>query len=93
MATAAVETDPDHPVVRSLGAAREAILGYRGTPIGVTYGTDASFFDPAGIPCVIFGPGSIDQAHADEEWVDVEETALAAEILAETALNLAGNLD
>ncbi len=93
LATAAVETDPNHPVVRSLGAAREAILGDRGAPIGVTYGTDASFFDPAGIPCVIFGPGSIDQAHADEEWVDVEETALAAEILAETALNLAGNLD
>jgi hypothetical protein len=37
----------------------------------------------------VFGPGSIDQAHGDEEWVGIEETALAAEILAEAAANLA----
>ena len=37
------------------------------------------------------GPGSIDQAHSDEEWVGIEETALAAEILAEAAFALAGD--
>ena len=90
LASHAVDTPGDHPVVQALGAAREAVVGEFGSPIGVTYGTDASFFDPAGIPCVIFGPGSIDQAHADEEWVSIEETARAAEILAQAALNLAG---
>jgi len=64
-------------------------VGSPGEPIGVTFGTDASFFDPAGIECVIFGPGSIDQAHADEEWVGIEETARAAEILVEVAVQLA----
>ncbi|MCH7667789.1 MAG: M20/M25/M40 family metallo-hydrolase [Acidobacteria bacterium] len=90
LSTAALDTPPDHPVVKALGSAREAVLGEYGSPIGVTFGTDASFFDPAGIGCVIFGPGSIDQAHADEEWVGIEDTALAAEILAQTAVNLAG---
>ena len=88
LATSALDTPIDAPVVQALGRARETVLGSFGEPIGVTYGTDGSFFDPSGIPCVIFGPGSIDQAHSDEEWVSIEETAQAAEILAQVALNL-----
>lgn len=90
LSTAALETPADHPLVGALGRAREAILGELGSPIGVPFGTDASFFAPAGIDCVVFGPGSIDQAHSDEEWVGIEETALAAEILAQTATELVG---
>lgn len=90
LATAPLDTRADHPVVVALGEARRDVLGAYGDPIGVTYGTDGSFFGPAGIPCVVFGPGSIDQAHSDEEWVGIDETARAAEILAQTALNLAG---
>lgn len=89
LATAALDTPVDARVVRALRSARQTVLGDQGEPIGVTFGTDASFFDPAGIECVVFGPGSIDQAHADDEWVGIEETALAAEILAEVALTLA----
>lgn len=85
-----LDTPADHPLVKALQDARQTILGKPGKPIGVPYGTDASWYAPAGIPCVIFGPGSIDQAHSDEEWVEIEDTALAAEIIAETALILAG---
>lgn len=91
LVTEAVDTDAGHPLVGALGRARQAILGDFGTPAGVTFGSDASIFAPAGIDCVVFGPGSIDQAHADEEWVSVEETARAGEILAQTALNLANS--
>jgi acetylornithine deacetylase len=89
LATAAVDTPAEHPLVAAIGRGREFILGERGVPRGMTFGTDGSFFDPAGIPCVVFGPGSIDQAHSDEEWVSVEETARGAEILAEAMLALA----
>ena len=89
MITSALDTPLDAPVVQALLGAREQVTGRRAQPIGVTYGTDASCFDPAGISCVIFGPGSIDQAHSDEEWVGIEETARAAEILAQTAMDLA----
>ncbi len=90
LATTPLDTPIGHPVVQALGAARRDIVGSFGEPVGVTFGTDASFFGPAGIGCVVFGPGSIDQAHADEEWVGVEETALAAEIIAQAVVNLAG---
>lgn len=87
--TSALDTPIDSPVVQALIGAREALTGDRVEPIGVTYGTDASWFGPAGISCVVFGPGSIDQAHSDEEWVGIDETARGAEILAQTAVDLA----
>lgn len=88
LATAALDTPTDHLLVSAMQKARAAVLGNPGQPVGMAYGTDGSFFGPAGIPCVVFGPGSIDQAHSDDEWVGIEETARAAEILARTSMNL-----
>jgi acetylornithine deacetylase len=85
-----LDTPVDHPLVKVLQTARQSILGEPGHPIGVPYGTDGAWFAPEGIPSVVFGPGSIDQAHSDEEWVEIEDTASAAEIIAETAVLLAG---
>lgn len=85
-----LDTPVDHPLVKALQTARQSILGDPGQPIGVPYGTDGAWFAPQGIPSVVFGPGSIDQAHSDEEWVEIEDTALASEIIAETAVLLAG---
>ncbi|MEQ8815572.1 MAG: acetylornithine deacetylase [Thalassobaculum sp.] len=39
----------------------------------VAYGAEAGLFQQAGIPAVIFGPGSIDQAHKADEFVDVSQ--------------------
>lgn len=41
----------------------------------VSYGTEASRFQQAGIPAAIFGPGSIDQAHRPDEWIAVDQIA------------------
>ena len=57
-----------------------------GQLIGVPYGSDASRFAKAGIPSVILGPGSIDQAHAAEEYVDLDQVMGAVEIYARTVL-------
>jgi acetylornithine deacetylase len=54
--------------------------------VGVPYGSDASKLARAGIPSIILGPGSIDQAHAADEYVDLDQVALAAEIYARTIL-------
>ncbi len=48
---------------------------------GVPYATDAAFLSSAGTPAVVFGPGSVEQAHTDDEWVSLEEVEQAAEIL------------
>ena len=45
----------------------------------VSCGTDASQLAPAGIPCVVLGPGSIDQAHTIDEYVELEEVEKAVE--------------
>jgi len=41
----------------------------------VAYGTEAGHFSEAGIPAVICGPGSIDQAHKADEFVALSELA------------------
>jgi acetylornithine deacetylase/succinyl-diaminopimelate desuccinylase family protein len=63
-----------------LSAAAKSVTG-RCEQIGVPFGTDASTISQAGVPSVVFGPGSIDQAHTCDEWLEVEQLQLASEIL------------
>ena len=42
----------------------------------VAFGTEAGLFDDSGIPAVVCGPGSIDQAHKPDEFVTLEQIAL-----------------
>ena len=55
-------------------------------PVGVPFGTDASKFSRAGIPSIIFGPGSIDQAHTADEYVECSQVEKAAEFYRELML-------
>ena len=48
------------------------------------YGTNASVFAEAGVPSVVFGPGSIAQAHTADEWVELAQVDAAAAALAAT---------
>ena len=41
----------------------------------VSYGTEGSQFQRAGIPAVVCGPGSIEQAHKPNEFVSLEQVA------------------
>ncbi len=54
--------------------------GGGGRNIGVPYGTDAPAFDAIGAPTVVFGPGSIDQAHTCDEWVAIDQLRKAVEV-------------
>jgi acetylornithine deacetylase len=54
-------------------------------PLGVAFGSDASKMTRAGIPTIIFGPGSIEQAHTADEFVELQQVARAARMLAELA--------
>lgn len=48
---------------------------------GARYTTNASFYAEAGVPTVVFGPGSIAQAHTADEWILLEQVEQAAQIL------------
>jgi len=63
-----------------LGSIARDVAG-AGSRIGVPYGTDATAFAAAGIPSVVFGPGSIEQAHTRDEWIAVDQLHAATEIL------------
>lgn len=67
--------DADDPIVAVVQHAL-SVNGYEDTaPRGATYGADNRHFIDAGIPTVVFGPGSIEQAHFPDEsieWADVE---------------------
>ncbi len=63
-----------------LGRVAAEVAG-RGRRVGVPYGTDAAFYAAAGVPTVVFGPGSIAQAHTADEWVSLEQVQQAAEVL------------
>jgi len=49
------------------------------------YGTNASIYAAAGIPSVVFGPGSIEQAHTCDEWIDLAQVRQAADVLVAVA--------
>lgn len=60
------------------------VIRARGGPgerIGVPYGTDAPAYDMIQSPTVVFGPGSIAQAHTCDEWIEIEQLRLATDIL------------
>ena len=55
----------------------------------VPWATNAGVFQGAGIPSLVFGPGSIKQAHTAVEYVEIEAVAKAAEVYAEAIRNFA----
>lgn len=49
--------------------------------IGVPFGTDAAPLAAIGMPSVVFGPGSIRQAHTEDEWIAVDALQQATDCL------------
>ena len=80
-----LETAADHPLVQAMTEARRRVLGTEDGVVGLPYGSDGSWLSSSGVPTIVFGPGSIDSAHSDDESVEVAEVVRAAEILAELA--------
>jgi len=60
-------------------AARSAGIDCRA--VGVPYGTNAAAIAAAGVPSIVFGPGSIDQAHTADEWLSLDQLDRASEAL------------
>jgi acetylornithine deacetylase len=65
---------PDSPLIRWLAEQGET------TPDVVTYGSNALQYTDLGAEIVVFGPGSIDQAHQAVEWIDIDEVDKAARL-------------
>ncbi|MCI4679352.1 acetylornithine deacetylase [Rhodoblastus acidophilus] len=62
--------DPD-----SAAATLAMKLAQANHTIAVPYATEAGQFQASGLPAVICGPGSIDQAHQPDEFIDIGQLA------------------
>jgi acetylornithine deacetylase/succinyl-diaminopimelate desuccinylase family protein len=59
--------------------------GGPGQCLGVPFGTNAPAYSLIGAPTVVFGPGSIAQAHTCDEWIEIDQLRRATDILTEFA--------
>ena len=58
-----------------------ATAGVACRTMAVPFGTDAWAISETGVPTVVFGPGSAEQAHTTDEWIAIEQLDRAGEIL------------
>ena len=61
-----METSADHPVIKALLANGSSLAG-------APWFSDAAHLSNGGIPSICIGPGSIDQAHTIDEFIDIKQ--------------------
>ncbi len=84
-----LETASDHVAVRALRRAAEMETGLDPGYHGWTATCDAGLLAAVGkIPSVVYGPGSISQAHKPDEYIEVEQMNIAARVYAQTVEQL-----
>lgn len=66
-ASSAFYEEPDSELIQRLASIAES------SPEVATYGTNALAYEDIADQVVVFGPGSIDQAHQAVEWVKIDE--------------------
>jgi acetylornithine deacetylase/succinyl-diaminopimelate desuccinylase family protein len=75
--------------LKALRSSAEEILGKKPEEKALLGTCDARFFNnTAHIPAVIFGPGTLGQAHVPDEYIDIDQLVSASKIYALTALTL-----
>lgn len=76
------------------GSAAETLalrLANRNQTQTVPFGTEAGHYQAAGIPTVVCGPGSINQAHQPDEYITLEQLEAGAAFMRRLAATCAGS--
>jgi acetylornithine deacetylase len=79
------------PAPGSLAETLALRLAGRNRTWTVPFGTEAGHFQAAGIPTVVCGPGSIDQAHQADESITLEQLEAGAAFMRRLAAACAGS--
>ena len=85
-------SDADNGALADRLAATVREVRSKSQKIGVPFGTNATAYG-AHFPTVVFGPGSIAQAHTADEWLALDQLELASEILYRFLRNVAATSD
>ena len=88
----ASETDKDEEIVKAGLRAVSRVLGKRARPKGFQATCDMTFLvHRANIPCIILGPGRLEEAHAIDEWVEIDQLVNGSKIYHELIMDLIGS--
>ena len=78
--------DPESPAEAFV----RALAGDNGPARAVSFASEAGQFQGAGLPAVLCGPGSIDQAHQPDEYVELAQIERGAAFMTRLAAALGG---
>lgn len=78
----AMHIPDDHPIVQGMKKAGQEVMGEEMEIFGVPFWGDAGVLYDAGVDCILFGPGSIKDAHSKTEKVSLTNVYKAAQIYA-----------
>ena len=84
------EISQDHPICKTVAIAHEKAHHASVIIDGFPAPVDVPFLDQAGIPTLAYGPGNLPQAHAENEYVEIEQLVRASKTIAISALNWCG---
>ena len=88
----ASETNRDEEIVKAGLRAVSRVLGKRARPKGFQATCDMTFLvHRANIPCIILGPGRLEEAHAIDEWVEIDQLINGSKIYRELIMDLIGS--
>ena len=79
-----METPADHPAIQAL-LATDPATGLAGAP----WFSDAAHLSSGGIPSICIGPGSIDQAHTVDEFIEITGLEKGTEFFSRFVASLA----
>ena len=92
-ASITTEVLADAPPLQDQGGKAQDLVfdlcGYRHTDV-VPYAAEAGQFQERGFDVVLCGPGSIDQAHQPDEFIEVEQVSACEHFMEKLADRLAG---
>jgi len=81
----------DHPGVLAIAKASEEVSGKPATISGFKAVCDAYYLNKHGVPCIIYGPGSLAcSVHGDDEYITIDSIIEAAKVYAGTIMEWCG---
>ena len=82
-----VEINKDEPVITLVADALRRVTGKEPQYKGMPSPGDSEYLIRAGIPSVMFGPGSEQLCHVDNEWISVDDLVTGVKIYALIMVN------
>lgn len=87
----AEEIAPDHPLVQTVAAAHRSVIGSEPGVMGLTGGADTRLWVRlAGVPALMYGPGTMDLAHQSDESVSIEDLLTCITVLTQATMDWCG---